>query len=160
MKLSDQVCSLELAKRLQEIGMPQKSLFVWEYVNEKCYGVRYSPFAVVPYEGCDFRLYSAFTASELFEIIPYAIDMKKDEPFNNFRFDMTIFNLVEKVEDDDSLVLKKHYSINYHCDTHDPSDFPAFPRKLFEKNIHDENLADAAAKVIIRLYEDWGMKFD
>jgi hypothetical protein len=29
MKLEDQVCSLELSKRLKELGVPQKSLFYW-----------------------------------------------------------------------------------------------------------------------------------
>jgi len=29
MKLEDQVCSLELAKRLKELGVEQESLFYW-----------------------------------------------------------------------------------------------------------------------------------
>jgi hypothetical protein len=29
MKLEDQVCSLELAKRLQELGVKRESLFYW-----------------------------------------------------------------------------------------------------------------------------------
>ena len=39
MKLEDQVCSLELAKRLKELGVPQKSLFYWvRRINALEYG--------------------------------------------------------------------------------------------------------------------------
>jgi hypothetical protein len=35
MKIEDQVCSLELAKRLKELGVKQESLFWWDTENEE-----------------------------------------------------------------------------------------------------------------------------
>jgi hypothetical protein len=34
MNLEDQVCSLELAKRLKELGVPQESLFYWHITTD------------------------------------------------------------------------------------------------------------------------------
>ena len=68
MKLEQQVCSLELAKRLKELGVPQESLFWWM-------GVRIYPesemedFEPPPYWGED-DYCSAFTVAELGEMLP------------------------------------------------------------------------------------------
>lgn len=70
MKLEDQVCSLELAKKLKELGVEQKSLFVWEYYNDTCYAVKFFPFAIVINDFTQAELYSAFTVAELGEMLP------------------------------------------------------------------------------------------
>lgn len=69
MELINQVCSLELSKRLKELGVTQNSTFVWEYYDDQCHGVKYIPYAIVPNEINKFQLYSAFTVAELGEII-------------------------------------------------------------------------------------------
>lgn len=70
MKLEQQVCSLEYAKRLKELGVKQESIFVWEYYNEEFYGVNFLPLAIIPNNFDNFENYSAFTVAELCEILP------------------------------------------------------------------------------------------
>lgn len=74
MKLENQVCSLEISMRLKELGIKQESIFLWEYFDEKCYSVKFNPYAVVPNTFNNWKVYSAFTAQELLEIIPENID--------------------------------------------------------------------------------------
>jgi hypothetical protein len=66
MKLEDQVVSLELAKRLKELGVKQESLFTWYewYENEMILFHDRSP------EISGQNPYSAFTIAELVEILP------------------------------------------------------------------------------------------
>lgn len=60
MKLKDQVCSLELAKRLKELGVPQGSLFYWTYCEAWFITYRHPENESNPL--------SAFTVSELGEL--------------------------------------------------------------------------------------------
>lgn len=67
MTLQQQVVSLELSKKLEELGVPQDSLHSWCYIE-----------AHGDYEldnGDYSRAYSAFTASELGELIPSSVDV-------------------------------------------------------------------------------------
>lgn len=70
MKLESQVCSLELARRLKELGVKQDSQFAWEHNGgnlwrvgmpeiSKAIGSKWEPF------------YSAFTVAELGEMLPF-----------------------------------------------------------------------------------------
>ncbi len=65
MKVEDQVCSLELAKRLKELGTKQESLFYWNVQG------------TLEYAQKDFIGYttdiSAFTVAELGEMLPAEI---------------------------------------------------------------------------------------
>ncbi len=71
MKLEQQVCSLDLAKRLKELGVKQESLFYWENtVGQPDQTV----WKVIPAERCNFidqwlEYYSAFTLAELGEML-------------------------------------------------------------------------------------------
>lgn len=65
MKLEDQVVSLDLAKKLKELGVKQESLFFWSSIEGK--GIFFSDKATWP------SAYSAFTAAELGEILPIEI---------------------------------------------------------------------------------------
>lgn len=67
-----QVTNLELSKRLKELGIKQQSLFFWEWFNDSCYGVKYFPYTLVPGDANEFKIYSAFTASELSHYLPYS----------------------------------------------------------------------------------------
>ncbi len=62
MKLEDQVISLELAKRLKELGVKQESHFSW-YVEEEALTVTHE------IDG-DGEIVAAFTVAELGEILP------------------------------------------------------------------------------------------
>ena len=82
MKLVDQVCSLELSIKLKELGVKQQSIFLWEFYNDNCYGIKYYPYAIFPsLLETHIKIYSAFTVSELGEFIPplhYTIKSKNN----------------------------------------------------------------------------------
>jgi len=69
MNLENQCVSLELAKKLKELGIEQNSIFNWEYYDEQCYAIKYFPYSILPDNVNKFQLYSAFTSDELFEIL-------------------------------------------------------------------------------------------
>lgn len=74
MNLESQVCSLELSKRLKELGVKQKSLFYWirvetENKNIDGFGLTYIINIFKPIQNFK-EIYSAFTVSELGEILP------------------------------------------------------------------------------------------
>src|ERR1700682_4915118 len=104
MEIEDLVCSLELSKKLLILGVNQKSLFFWIsgscpekwwiHANEK-FSKPYHPENI-----------SAFTASELMELLPACIDIKKDEPFNFYWLSM-IKRCSNNIK----------YMFNYRCDT-------------------------------------------
>jgi hypothetical protein len=62
MKLEDQVCSLEYAKKLKELGISQESLFC--YTND--YDLEFLPSEI---RNCNICI-SAFTVAELGEMLP------------------------------------------------------------------------------------------
>lgn len=64
MKLQDQVCTLEQAKRLKELGVIAKSLFYHEHLFHVSWRISQGP------DG-SFPIYSAFTASELSVMIDW-----------------------------------------------------------------------------------------
>lgn len=82
MKLEDQVCSLELAKRLKELGVKQVSYFYWIRINGAI--ERY-----VVYVGRDQleQEISAFTVTELGEMLPCKAEIVSRL---NFKFAGTI----------------------------------------------------------------------
>lgn len=72
MKLENQVCSLELAKRLKEFGVKQESLFYWHY-----YMGKESEASVCQSFGMSSGVFnSAFTVAELGEMLPDTIKPK------------------------------------------------------------------------------------
>jgi len=90
MKLEDQVCSLELAKRLKELGVKQNSQWYWwekdngskEFVHKKevLVELRYPK---------EYSLYSAFTVAELGELLPNKITLK----FDDMQYECQLFYL-------------------------------------------------------------------
>jgi|SRR5690606_23506098 len=82
MNIEQQVVSLELAKRLKELGVKQESLFVWEFYDDKCYGVKFIPYPILPAEFYAAKLYSAFTVAELGEMLPFKFEIENNSsPF-------------------------------------------------------------------------------
>ena len=69
MELKDQVCSLEQAKKLKKLGVPQKSLWYWKLSGTKFILVDKFYLFDKNLHG-DSRVYSAFTTAELGEMLP------------------------------------------------------------------------------------------
>lgn len=72
MKLKDQVCSLELAKRLKELGIKQISLCYWWQHDNDCWDL-----TVSVYPTSTNNYISAFTVAELGEMLPHMINTYK-----------------------------------------------------------------------------------
>jgi hypothetical protein len=74
MKLENQVCSLELAKRLKELGVKQESLFYWcqmEKPTRTAWDIRGEKFIDdYKYTSRELKYISAFTVAELGEMLP------------------------------------------------------------------------------------------
>lgn len=94
MNLEKQVNSLELSKRLRELGVKRESLFHWvtfkntsspegqkEREHRAIIGEWEKEFYTEKSYLKDFKYYSAFTAAELGEILPYKL--KNDSPGKN-----------------------------------------------------------------------------
>ena len=73
MKLEQQVCSLELAKKLKELGVKQESLWWWQKQNHT------DTWNIEDMQICAFDedWYSAFTVAELGEMLPKGIRTDK-----------------------------------------------------------------------------------
>ena len=78
MKLEDQVCSLELAKRLKKLGVKQKSYFFWvgREIWDECMQSDYE----TPSTPSRDKWNSAFTVAELGEILPISTGYGKNNP--------------------------------------------------------------------------------
>lgn len=72
MKLEKQVVSLELAKRLKELGVEQESLFYWkgQYAIVRNPLHKITGYKLENYTNGDAEDYSAFTCFELGELLP------------------------------------------------------------------------------------------
>lgn len=66
--LSQQVCTLESAKRLKELSFCQESLFYWEMIPGILNSKKFSPI-ITSHPNCDLDIYSAYTCSELGEML-------------------------------------------------------------------------------------------
>lgn len=87
MKLEDQVCSLELAKQLKELGIKQDSLFSW-IVHEDEEHVELTKWARSQYGGIarkEKALFAAYTVAELGEALPEGFSSYRDAAFNEWR---------------------------------------------------------------------------
>ena len=83
MELTKQICSLDLSKRLKELGVKQESLFFYKYKDDdKHYETKEYELCEEEGEFChhDFRqenYISTFTVAELGEMLPYKIKDKE-----------------------------------------------------------------------------------
>lgn len=142
MNLESQVCSLDLAKRLKELGVKQKSLFYW--VSENSIASKQDVYSFIDDEyycgspegiGDVYEIkfvYSAFTSSELLEILPHCFEK------NDIEYGIIINKCNRK------------WWITY--DTHSMDNDWYRNEILIE--IYDENLCNALAKMLIHLIEN------
>jgi hypothetical protein len=94
MDLQNQVCSLESAKKLKELGVKQESLFYWQHLTDFSIskGMDFKPelnYKKQGYAGASiWEETSAFTVAELGEMLPkdYCLSGKTEygEPFRAF----------------------------------------------------------------------------
>jgi hypothetical protein len=71
MNLESQVCSLDLAKKLHELGVKKDSTFVWKSYDGEYYQVKFISFNLC----LDDELYPAYTASELGDMLPSSLEV-------------------------------------------------------------------------------------
>jgi hypothetical protein len=135
MKIESQVCSLDLAKRLKELGVKQESLFSWFHVQS--YNGPDDPPSdweiVLLSSEKEEKLYSAFTVAELGEMLPKEII--GDE---GMRFDMNSWRQKDG-----------KWAIGYWWD----EDSRRQSGMVIE-NIFDNTEANARAKCLIYLLEN------
>ncbi len=79
MKLEKQVCSLELAKRLKELGVKQESYFMWASVKEGEHA------QVLPFQWEAKKTACAFTVAELGEMLPQGAATFQRSQTNEYR---------------------------------------------------------------------------
>ncbi len=119
MELEKQVCSLELAKKLKELGVPQDSQFYW-YGSEKRVGfergtkteyekdvhkLSHKQLQLRDYPSHERTLddYSAYTGAELGELLPPSLNVKSRKDmqwltWQNNRYTHTIAYVGTKVD--------------------------------------------------------------
>lgn len=131
MELEQQVVSLELAKKLKELGVPQLSLFYWQQTYSEMKGGQVaSGFEITQTKKESkkgMRCFSAFTVTELAE-----------------RMNVEITDANES----ESFTLKISSAIDFWCATFGDESSDVTPQ--FE----DTSLADALAKMLIYLLEN------
>jgi hypothetical protein len=152
MELKDQVVSLDLARRLKELGVKQDSLFFyWKPENEinEHYILIYEQNLSI-HEYIKNKSISAFTCAELLNILPHKVDTKKDEPFNFFRLNLEKSFIVDL----EKLNMTDIYIVNYICDSTETGGENAWFRRTLVKNMSDENPANALSKMLIYLIEN------
>lgn len=132
MRLENQCVSLELAKKLKELGITQKSIFCWFSINkgeffELCYNSYFNRMdELLPQE-----YISAFTVSELLEMLP------DNDPDKSGRIHFGIEN--EQLRED---MGGKYYIVS------DLADYP------HDEDFYDDNFANAIAEMLIHLIEN------
>jgi len=103
MKLEDQVCSLEYAKRLKELDVKQDSVFCWKNDDEFCKSCskwKITPFEKVKYQN-KYQIYSAYTVAELGEMLPIYVTSEKTNKHEFFvRSEDAVYNTLENTEVD------------------------------------------------------------
>jgi len=79
MKLENQVCTLEQAKKFDEFGLKLESYFVWseQYGNEEAeYAIwMRSPLESILQKRTDYKRYSAYSSAELDVLLPYRCEI-------------------------------------------------------------------------------------
>jgi len=164
MNLESQVCSLEYAKRLKELNVKQESIIYWEKCPENknefiLSFIEWHDKESGEWGDCHLlenqEHYSAFTVSELMDLLPHRITTKENEPYSSYRLRIEKSIWYKNIE---SLNFVYIYIVNYYCDT--TSEVMDWTYVALTKNVHDENPANALAKMFIHLLENGLIKND
>jgi len=137
MKLEEQVCGLELAKRLKELGIEQNSYWYWAEVN-LCDLNKKDYFLVDKSYKLNI-ISSAFTVAELGEILPITVtDPPLPKNANPWEYDKTTYWIVNRVGDEYNKPVSE-------C---------GHPEQKFHKAFEADTEANARAKMLIYLLEN------
>lgn len=148
MNLKNQCVNLELSKRLKELGIKQESYFYWNICHD----------CAKEYPSVEWELeayirhgenVSAFTATELGDMLPNIVSIKNGTPFDDYRIEITKFISVDEKRNQTN-----NYIINYKCTTTEVDGENAWLARHLTNNIYDPNLANAMAKMLIFLIEN------
>lgn len=149
MQIESQVCSFKLSILLKELNVPQNSLFYWHHDK----GINYPSYGDPDDCMCSYNKISAFTVSELLEILPHRITIKNETPFNSFRVRLEKSFMVNGNPSNGNEInlecVKNIYIANYRCDSTGMSGEEAWLERTLFHNISDENPANALAKLLI-----------
>lgn len=147
MDLKNKVVNLEIAKHLKELGIEQKSIIKWlKWIPKKGCSYTENEWKLSFYRGTEgkYEWISAFNSDELMDLLPSFIDTKKGEPYNNFGLE--IYKRSAK---------NIQYIVKYVCDTMGVDRYGSLAKvTLTNRNIYDENLSNAIAKMLILLIEE------
>jgi hypothetical protein len=135
--LSDQLVSLKLAKKLEELGVKQNSYFKYELRNEK--PLYYEIYHSKP-TSCAHEYYSAFTVAELIDMLPTRFYYETSEGLESCEY---VYLRIVKYPHE--------YQINYY--DHDDEWFNWY-------EINDKSLPDSCAKMLIYLIENGLVKVE
>lgn len=160
MNIDDQVCSLELSIRLRELNVKQNSVFYYWYKKNIDHEDIDCKISTVKGDEFDngiwkLKIYSAFTVSELLELLPNRVKLINAEPFDFFRlrieksFNVKQYDLSKNIFNKEDV-----YIVNYHCDSAACEGKQAWFVRTLTKNSTDKNLANALAKIFIYLFEN------
>ena len=138
MKLEQQVCSLELAQKLKELGVKQESLFYWTYSNmfgNITFYLQYFPEIEGGYDGLENDV-SAFTVAELGEMLPEGITTHKLSPEEQKHLNKKTWWCYDG---------KKNYTAMFTCDAYESGIID--PTKVVRSAL--ENAAAAAVTLLM-----------
>ncbi len=140
MKLEQQVCSLELAQKLKDLGVKQDGFFSWvskwklgEDMKTYDSGKRLVMEDVFTNDNDNRKIASAFTVAELGEMLPRLVTNK--DGYHNLEMDKLGVYLPSRP--------KPVYSVGYHTTFKSPL-----------HRIEDVSESDARAKMLIYLLEN------
>lgn len=156
MELEDQICSLELSKRLKKFGVKQESLMYFIDMNNAV-NIVFKPLLTDGFlDKFDYSIiYSAFTVAELLELLPHMIFTLENSPFNSYRLKIEKSFYVEPYEITKNIIYKEDmYIVNYFCDSTEIEGENAWMQRRLTKNMHDKNPANALALMLIYLLEN------
>jgi hypothetical protein len=151
MNIKDQCCSLELAKKLKNLGVRQESYFYWCLSKKEGNGglpVFYQLADINRLEKSCFwpeDKISAFTSSELGDMLPCTINVMDGADFKIFQY--IEWKITEKY-------LINYYSLFPEISNEIPSANIKVKYHLMENHIFESNEANARAKMLIFLIEN------
>lgn len=135
MRLEDQVISLDIAKKLKEIGLKQESYYVWRYYQNEIELTTLK--AVKIFNKYSHDSYPAYTLSELLDILPSTIYTNEDE--EHLSPDTSYQLWVVKVND-----IENPYVVSYYSNKDHNSD---------DWQQENDTLPNCLAKMLIYLIE-------
>jgi hypothetical protein len=149
MTIENQVCNLDLAKKLKELGVKQDSLFYWLYDFRTSESMLHRE--ITEHSAKPFGHYSAFTVAELGEILPKFITVYEES--RNPKIAVGYYSLFYSPEHNgDHHFHDVLYKYNPEAIEWKADELPLAPK--FSLGISDKTEANARAKMLIYVLEN------